>query len=201
MQRTVDFKSGDLGRFATLVVDANRKINLVSRSGDVRGEIDRQIRLSRAILPLLPQKYLDRELDWFDIGSGGGFPAIPLAIERPQDRFLLVEAIAKKAFFLERTAFELKLTNVEVLKDRIEQVIAGSIPTKRKIDIVTIKAVAGLQASLSWASEILKSDGLLVTYKTADEATEDVAFELIVDQEVTELSGSNDLRIMIFKKK
>ena len=61
-------------------------------------------------------------LQIFDIGSGGGLPAIPLAVRYPQHRFALVESDRKKAVFLQHAAGLLGLKNVRVLNERSEKV-------------------------------------------------------------------------------
>jgi 16S rRNA (guanine527-N7)-methyltransferase len=161
--QNLDRKSvASVERFCDLLVEANRKINLVSRAGDVADEIERQLLVSLVVLPKLP---VDRTLSWIDIGSGGGFPAVPLAIFRSDDHFDLIEAVAKKAFFLERTCQALGLTNVRVVNARVEDTLAKSDTQHDQYDFVSIKAVSGWRGTFSWARTLLLPGGSLLTFK------------------------------------
>jgi 16S rRNA (guanine(527)-N(7))-methyltransferase RsmG len=148
--------------FCGLVWKANSKINLVSRRGDVAREIERQFLLSMAALDLIEPA---KRLNWLDIGSGGGFPGIPLAIFRPDISFVLVESIAKKAFFLERTIEALTLPNVSVTQERLTTVGPSQKVPHHSFDWVSVKAVAEWETSLQWGDSFLKPSGCLLTYK------------------------------------
>jgi len=198
-----DLKLASAERFCDLLLAANRKINLVSRAGDVEGEIRRQLLLSVAILPRLPA---DRALRWVDVGSGGGFPAIPLAIFRPWDRFELIESVAKKAFFLERTLDGLDLRNAEVNNCRVEELIAKRASDAEQYDWMSVKAVSGWEENLSWASALLLVGGCLVTYKPTDPTEDDVrlatthGFELIDSFSIGGVAHCITTRLIVIKK-
>lgn len=149
-------------RYCELVLEANRKINLISRSGDVSKTVERQFLLSVAALDLIPGT---RGLTWLDIGSGGGFPAIPLAIFRSDISFVLAESISKKAYFLERTAETLNLLNVRVAHGRLEPRGPNDKVRHNSFDWASVKAVAEWETSLQWGDSFLKPSGCLLTYK------------------------------------
>lgn len=98
-----------------------------------------------------------------DIGSGGGFPALVLAILKPELEFTLIEATAKKARFLEDTASALGLSRVEVVNERIETYALER--GREKFDCVTARALAPLNTLLEYAAPLLKIGGRLVAYK------------------------------------
>ena len=78
-----------------------------------------------------------------DVGSGAGFPGIPLAICNPNKKFVLLDSLQKRVRFLENTAQKLGLTNVEVVNERAESF--GQLADYREIfDLVTARAVANL---------------------------------------------------------
>lgn len=85
-----------------------------------------------------------------DIGSGGGLPGIPLAIVWPHTRVLLVESRERKAGFLELAARSMRLTNVRVLSNRIEDV--GGRWRADHVASVFVRALAGLPSLLDHAS-------------------------------------------------
>lgn len=108
-----------------------------------------------------------------DIGSGAGFPSLPLALARPDISWTLLEATAKKAAFLERAAQELGLEQgrVRVLALRAEQ--AGHEPSLRaRFDLATARAVAPLAVLAEYALPLLKSGGFLLAYKGPEAAAE-----------------------------
>lgn len=95
-----------------------------------------------------------------DIGSGGGFPGLVVAAVRPQGRYTLVEATAKKARHLAATAAAMGV-EVEVVDQRVED-LAGLL---RPADIVTARAVAPLRTLVGYAMPLLRPRGRLLALK------------------------------------
>lgn len=181
-----DEQVGKAEEFCGLLIDANRKINLISRVGDAEAEVQRQVLLS---LTAIPQLTIQPSLKWIDIGSGGGFPAIPLAVFRPRDQFTLVESVAKKAFFLERTCMSLKLSNIDVINERIETVIENQ-EHKYLYNIMSIKAVARLSETFSWGGSLLGPQGRILTYKPELPSSDD---ERAAEREGFHLAGMSSI--------
>lgn len=108
-----------------------------------------------------------------DVGSGGGFPGVPLKILLPHARLTLVESVAKKAAFLRHLAQTLDLADVEVLAVRAEE--AGRDPRHREVyDLALARAVAPLRVLAEYTLPLLHLGGLLVAHK-GREAAEEVA--------------------------
>lgn len=106
-----------------------------------------------------------------DVGTGGGFPGLPLAIVRPRIAVTLLDATAKKIAFLRRVADDLGLTNVTALALRAEE--AGHDPTLRgQADIVTARAVARLAVLAEYCLPLLRPGGWLIALKAGDLADE-----------------------------
>ena len=141
-------QQSDLEAYAALLIKWNAVQNLVSR--ETIGELwPRHIADSLQLM-----KYLKpTDLKLLDLGSGGGFPAIPMAIaSRETDRrFTLVEPVGKKASFLRTVARDLALP-VTVLAQRAEQ-----IDSRETFDVITSRALAALpellRLCLPFASE------------------------------------------------
>jgi len=190
-------------RYCEIVLEANRKINLVSRSGDVPHTVERQFLLSIAALDLIPS---NGGLKWLDIGSGGGFPAIPLAIFRPDISFVLVESIAKKAFFLERTIETLALPNVGVAQERLEPRGPSQRLAPHSFDWVSVKGVAEWEMSLRWGDSYLKPLGCLLTYKpilirVAESRTlEEYGFKMLSSMAIIDKLPEAGLHIFVVRK-
>ena len=145
-----------LDRFAALVGDRGRRLNLVS-SGDIGRLFDRHIFDSLTAVPLA---------DWsgarvVDIGSGAGFPGIPLAIACPEARIVMADRTRKRVSFLQYVIEELALAHAEaVWRD------AGDL-TGVQADIVTARAVARTHKVLAVADRLLTEGGTALLWQTA----------------------------------
>lgn len=120
---------------------------------------------SLAAVPLLRAAGIDR---FVDLGSGGGFPGIPLAIALPARHALLVDSVAKKARFLGITAAALGVDDrVHVAAARAEA-LAGDPGQRERWPAVTARAVAPLAELVELAFPLLQTGGLLVAWKRGD---------------------------------
>jgi len=104
-----------LAFFAELVTEKNDSVNLISRR-DVESIIENHIFISSYITKYIPEKCNN----FLDIGTGGGFPGIPLAIMRPEMKGVLLDSIKKKADAVKDFVSKLKLGNVKVENERVE---------------------------------------------------------------------------------
>jgi 16S rRNA (guanine527-N7)-methyltransferase len=149
-----------LAELLRLLRDANSRINLVSRATvDGPDLIDRHLLDSLLGLPLLPRGA--RTL--LDIGSGGGFPALPLLLVRRDLAGTLVEATGKKARFLEETSRALGLTP-EIVNARFP----GSFPMNSppRFDVLTTRAVAEAGELFRAARPLLRPGARALLYTT-----------------------------------
>lgn len=100
----------------------------------------------------------------FDVGSGGGFPAIPLKIMNDELCVYLLEATGKKCEFLRAVIKELDLKNVTVINDRAET-LAKNPDFREKFDICTARAVARLNTLCEYCMPFVKKGGIFLSYK------------------------------------
>lgn len=106
-----------------------------------------------------------------DIGSGAGFPGVPLKLLRPELRLTLVESVGKKAAFLEHLVGGLGLEGVTVLAQRAEEV--GRDPQHRaEYAVVTARAVADLRVLAEYCLPLLRVGGRFLAPKGADVSAE-----------------------------
>jgi 16S rRNA (guanine527-N7)-methyltransferase len=124
-----------------LYADWNNKVNLVSRK-DMDNLYEHHVLHSLAIARFIQ---FNKGSSIVDIGTGGGFPGIPLAILFPHVKFTLVDSIGKKIRAVEDIAFSLRLTNVIALQTRAEQV-------KGPFDFAVSRATAPLDKLMYWIS-------------------------------------------------
>ena len=113
--------------------DWNSKINVISRK-DIDNLYEHHVLHSLAIAKLLP---FQPGTSIMDVGTGGGFPGIPLAILFPECQFLLIDSIGKKIKVASEVAKALGLTNVVCKQERVEE-------EKQKFDFVVSRAVMPL---------------------------------------------------------
>jgi 16S rRNA (guanine527-N7)-methyltransferase len=147
-------------QFVVLLLEANLRLNLTRVT--LPAEVARLHLLdSLAALP-----FLDRFApDWaIDLGSGGGLPAVPLAMARPGIAWTLVDSVGKKAAALQGIVEELGLRNVTVLAERAETL--GQEPGHReRYGLVTARACAALPVLVELGLPLLAHGGQLLAWK------------------------------------
>jgi 16S rRNA (guanine527-N7)-methyltransferase len=111
---------------------------------------------------LIPAPFVPERGRMLDVGSGAGFPGLPLKIYRPQMEAHLLEASSKKVSFLRHLIRLLRLEQTEVLKGRIER--DGDILHPEGYDLITARALAPLGRTIGWCAPFLSSGGLLVGF-------------------------------------
>lgn len=126
--------------------DWNSKINLISRQ-DIDAIYERHILHSLSIARLIQFNDHTRIAD---VGSGGGFPGIPLAVLFPQVNFLLIDSIGKKINAVKEIAAALELHNVKAVQARAESF-------KGNFDFVTARAVSTLPQFFQWTRHLVQA--------------------------------------------
>jgi 16S rRNA (guanine527-N7)-methyltransferase len=147
-------------RYVALLLGANARLNLTRV---VEPEAVARLHLLDAIaaLPLLDRLDPRRALD---LGSGGGVPGIPLALARPDVRWLLVDSVRKKVEALRSFIAALDLPGVEAVADRAE--LLGRAPEHReRHDLVTARACAALPVLAEYGLPLLRVGGALLAWK------------------------------------
>ena len=126
----------------------NAKINVVSRK-DIDNIYIKHVLHSLAIAKVIDFK---PDADILDLGTGGGFPGIPLAILFPETNFTLVDGIRKKITVVQEVVNALGLTNVKAKQARAEEMKG------QKFDFIVTRAVATLDKLIMWTQRLYKKE-------------------------------------------
>lgn len=133
----------------------NKKINLTSIKGD------QGIVIKHFVDSLTPLKYIKPSSSLLDIGSGAGFPGIPLKIANPSLSVILVDSVRKKVSFQKHIIRQLKLERIEAFQQRLGDRAKGSIKD-RYFDVVISRAVSRLDRYLTLAEPYIKKGGKVI---------------------------------------
>jgi len=144
-----------------LMTEANQRFNLTRITSPTAAAVKHYA----DSLSLLPAPWLeqDRIRSVLDIGTGAGFPAVPLAIVRPDWQITAIDGTGKKARFVAGVAEALDLANLQARHIR-----ASNCAGTAEFDLVVLRAVGVIDASLREAGPLVASGGTIVFYKTAD---------------------------------
>ena len=148
-------------KYIELFIEANSKINLISKN-DEKFIWEKHIYDSLSFEKFLT-KYDIKDLKnktLLDIGTGGGFPSVPLAIKYPELSVTALDSIKKKLNVIQSIKEDLGINNLSILCDRAENIRVG------KYDFITSRAVAALKILIPYALPLLKKGGYFVAYKS-----------------------------------
>lgn len=148
------------------LVDWNRRVNLTAIT-DYETVQTRHFADSLAVLLAIDASDFGPNASLVDIGSGAGFPGLPLKIVRPAWQVMLVESTRKKTEFLEHMIYQLGLEGVQIMWARAEAV--GQNPAYREqFDVAVARAVADLAVLAEYALPLLHVGGRFVAHKGTD---------------------------------
>ncbi|HUK34803.1 MAG TPA: RsmG family class I SAM-dependent methyltransferase [Vicinamibacterales bacterium] len=153
-----------LHAYFELLVHWNRRINLTSLALDPPTDqaVDRLI-----VEPLVAASLVAPTVGiWFDLGSGGGSPAIPLEIVHPAGQLIMVESRERKAAFLREAVRELELIGADVWTTRIETLVDDD-RNVATADLVTVRAVRLSAPLFSQLDKLLRIGGQAILFGTA----------------------------------
>ena len=181
------------GSYLDLLVKWNQKINLTSEKSS-QDILLRHIFDSLQYAPVISPK--DQIVD---IGSGAGFPGIPLKIIYPELVATLIESQRKRCSFLETVIFELGLKATKVINDRAEK-----ISPERLVEAVIFRGVSDIQSCLELAIPFLGREGKVVLKKGVEERGElkQPIYGFSLEQEVV-VTGHNNKKssLLVFVKR
>lgn len=155
-----DAKADQFGQYLSMLVEWNEKFNLTAIT-DPRDIIIQHFLDSISVLGL---GFMTDGMSILDMGTGAGFPGIPIKIMLPDTKLVLVDAVQKKTVFLSEVVKELKLNDVEVIHGRVED-LGREAGRREAFDAVVSRAVAELRVLLEYCFPFIRTGGYFAAYK------------------------------------
>ncbi len=174
--------------FSQYLLSENEKYNLTAITSE-RAFMLRHLCDSLTILP-----YVKSGSQVLDIGCGGGFPSVPLAVCRSDVSVTALDSTSKKIAFVSSAASHLMINNLSTISARAEE-LAHNCEYREKFDIVTARAVSRLSVLCELAAAYLKSNGILIAMKGDPASTSD---ELKSCAEIARCVGLSHYRTVTF---
>ena len=144
--------------YASELIKWNRKINLTSITQP------RDIAIKHFVDSLASTRFIPATARLLDIGSGGGFPGIPLKILKPTLSVLLIDGIRKKVNFLKHVLRSLRLENIEALQIRAEHLVKDPAHA-HAFDVIISRALSDLRSFVKSALPLLAKQGRIIAMK------------------------------------
>lgn len=149
-----------MAEYNAMVIAMSRKMNLTGIK-DAEESLVKNIYDS---LTVYEEKYFPKNGRMLDLGTGAGFPGIPLAILRPDMQVVLVDSVLKKLVFIENAAAKLGIKNIKILHIRAEEG-GRRRKTRETFDMVTARAVKMLPIIAEWGVPFVKEGGVFAAMK------------------------------------
>jgi len=186
-------KKDQFGIHALELVKWNRKINLTAITDPL------EIAVKHFLDSIAPAPIIPPDASLLDIGSGGGFPGIPLKILMPSLSVTLIDASRKKVSFLKHVIRTLKLENIEALYVRAKN-LARDSAFANNYDVIISRALSSMDTFVLMALPLLAKDGIIIVMKgkTSEEEIES-AYSLI--NKMSGISEGNKRNITLILKK
>ena len=173
-----DYQIRQFCRFEELLLETNKVMNLTAITDP--GEV--AVKHMADSLSCYDERYFPKDASMLDLGTGAGFPGIPLAIFRPDLTVTFFDSLQKRLNFLNEVCRETGLRKVAFLHGRAEE-MAHQEAYREQFDLVTSRAVARLSILCEWALPYVRNNGLFIALKGAQ-----------YEEEIKE--ASNALRIL-----
>ncbi len=159
-ERYGEDKTDKLTKYIDMILDKNQHINLTA----VRDRDEAlQKHIADSLSCSLMEEYENAERI-ADIGTGAGFPGVPLAIVSPEKQFTLVDSLNKRLRIIDELCGEIGVDNVTTLHSRAED-MGRTEEHREKYDICVSRAVASLDVLCEWCLPLVRKGGYFIAYK------------------------------------
>jgi len=177
----IELDEKQLKQFATLadfLLETNKTTNLTGIK-DIEGVYLKHFLDSLTLLKAFPRDAKNIA----DIGSGAGFPGLPLAIARPDIKVTMIESIGKKTFFIDRCIELLNLSNAKAINERAEKLSLHN-NINEGFDVVTARAVTALPELIQLCIPMVKKEGVMIAMKSENQDELDLAERVLVGEKL-----------------
>ena len=157
-----DKQINQLDKYYELLIEKNKVMNLTAIT-EFNEVIVKHFLDSLSICTVLPND-INKVCD---LGTGAGFPGIPLAIAYPNIRFTLIDSLNKRIKFLQEVVYSLGLVNVSLVHGRAEEV-GRNKDYREQFDLVVSRAVANISTLSEYCLPLVKINGYFISYKSGD---------------------------------
>jgi 16S rRNA (guanine527-N7)-methyltransferase len=163
---------------ANFLLETNKVINLTAIR-DIEGVYIKHFLDSLTLFKGIPKdtKFIA------DIGSGAGFPGLPLAIANPNMQITMIESIGKKVNFIKSCLELLKLKNANVVNERAEK-LANDKRFRGEFDVVTARAVTALPELIQLCLPMVKENGVIIAMKNINQEELDSAERVLIGEKL-----------------
>ena len=144
-------------KYFEVLIETNKVLNLTAITEE------NEVILKHFLDSVLPHRYFDENSTVVDVGSGAGFPAIPLKIIRPDLNVCMVDSLNKRVNFLNNVVNLLNFENITAIHSRAEDFAKEN---REKFDIAIARAVAELNTLVEYLLPLVKIGGIAVIYKS-----------------------------------
>lgn len=148
-------------KYMNLLIEWNEKMNLTAITEP------KEIILKHFIDSITILKYIDDNSKLVDVGTGAGFPGVPLSIMNPTLKITLVDSLNKRLIFLQEVVKELNLKNIEIVHARAEE-FGQNKNYREKFNIATSRAVANLATLSEYLVPLVKIGGKIISMKASN---------------------------------
>ena len=197
-------------RLTEMILLWNERLNLISRKDcDARAIYHKHVLPSVALLPLILEGMKDdatmndKGYDVIDVGTGGGFPGLPLAMVLPSARFTLVDSIKKKLVAISEMSSDLDVTNVRVHCGRVEEMDMSV--HRGRYDAVLGRSVSALTRFCGWVTNLVSREGGRLIYiiggELDDVVTSRMERDVPIDMLLSRRRDTSDKRALIFSSR
>ena len=148
-------------KYMGMLLDWNEKINLTAITEP------NEVIMKHFVDSITINKYVDKNASVIDVGTGAGFPGIPLSIIRSDSKVTLMDSLNKRIKFLDEVINENNLINVQTIHSRAEE-LGNNTKYREQFDIATSRAVASLNVLLEYLLPFVKVGGYCICMKGAN---------------------------------
>jgi len=156
--RVSPVQAAQFGRHGQLLMEWNRNINLTAITDPT------QVAIKHYLDAIAPLSHIPSEGRLLDIGTGGGFPGIPLKIMRPAQAMTLIDSVRKKINFVKSVIRQLRLDQIEALHTRAEELWLQSVHA-HNYEVIVSRALADLNVVVHMAMPLLADNGCIVAFQ------------------------------------